>query len=145
MESSSYCLLIDVLKNLLIACLLSFVHRAFGMDLHFTCRQIWYIDKYLTVYIGVHVGIFYSSVHVFDGELSDETHASSEQALHEALMRQEELLAYLDRQAEAKLRVSFFIFLLGFLLKSYMLQTAFRHIFFFPSYFPDIVDIMCAN
>jgi hypothetical protein len=29
-----------------------------------------------------------------------------EQALHEALMRQEELLAYIDRQEEAKLRVS---------------------------------------
>lgn len=29
-----------------------------------------------------------------------------EQALHEALMRQEELLAYIDRQEEAKLQVS---------------------------------------
>jgi hypothetical protein len=30
---------------------------------------------------------------------------ASDQALHEALMRQEELLAYIDRQEEAKLRV----------------------------------------
>lgn len=33
-----------------------------------------------------------------------------EQALHDALMRQEELLAYIDRQEEAKLRVSFKFF-----------------------------------
>lgn len=32
----------------------------------------------------------------------------SEQALHEALMRQEELLAYIDRQEEAKFRVRLF-------------------------------------
>lgn len=36
-----------------------------------------------------------------------------EQALHEALMRQEELLAYIDRQEEAKLRVSFKILFLS--------------------------------
>lgn len=32
--------------------------------------------------------------------------SSYEQALHDALMRQEELLAYLDRQEQAKFRVS---------------------------------------
>lgn len=37
-----------------------------------------------------------------------------EQALHEALMKQEELLAYIDSQEEAKLRVSLIPFGLRF-------------------------------
>lgn len=43
-----------------------------------------------------------------EGSLTDDWLGFIEQALHEALMRQEDLLAYIDSQEEAKFRVSLF-------------------------------------
>jgi hypothetical protein len=48
--------------------------------------------------------IFISRLH-FSKDACIDCVLSSDQALHEALMRQEELLAYIDGQEEAKLRV----------------------------------------
>lgn len=65
---------------------------------NFQCRPNYVLSGY-----DYHVFMAYPHL---SEEIELRIHLFSEQALHEALMKQEELLAYIDSQEDAKYRVS---------------------------------------